>query len=72
MTERHEVEHAVHVAQTSWAPPVIAAGIFFMNSGFIFGIGPAIFGIIVFVFGIALWIREDIKKWREESDGDGH
>lgn len=64
---------AVHVFQSSWAPIIIAAGIFFMNLAFLVGIPSAILGGVILLAGVGQWIREDMRTYRKGSDeGDGH
>jgi membrane-bound ClpP family serine protease len=58
-------EHVEHVPQRSWAPVVLAIGIFFINLAFITGIVVGLLGITVFVAGVFMWVREDARYFRE-------
>ena len=72
MTEMEQEGPAQHVAQHSWAPLIIGVGIFFLNAGFVFGIGVGIFGLIIFATGVATWIREDMRIYEQGSDDGEH
>ncbi len=62
--------HAVHVPQPSWAPVILGTGVFFINLAFLFGIPFGVFGLLVFLSGVAQWVREDMRKYREQSDAE--
>jgi hypothetical protein len=67
----HEVESEhVHVPQSSFAPVILAIGIFFLNLAFVFGLVLAIIGGVIFFAGVAQWIREDMSYFRR--GGAGH
>lgn len=70
MHEEHG-EHPVHLPQHSWAPIILGAGIFCINAAFVFGVPFAVAGLLIFVAGIAQWVREDIRKYREETETHG-
>ena len=64
---------AHHVAQHSWAPVIIAAGVFVLNAGFVFGLPVGILGLVIFAVGIGTWIREDMRTYAGGSDdGEPH
>lgn len=58
-------EH-VHVPQQSYAPIIVATGIFLALLFFVFGTAPAVLGLIVFIIGLAQWIREDVRYFHGE------
>lgn len=73
MNEQGRAESAhVHVPQHSWAPLIIGIGIFFVNAGFVFGLGVGLFGLLILLAGVGQWIREDIRTWARESDDVEH
>ena len=68
-----EVEsvHAEHTPLYSWAPLIIAVGVFCLNAGFVFGPPVAALGLLVFLAGVVAWIRQDVRLWAHGSDDDG-
>ncbi len=65
------MNHPQHVFQHSWAPAIMAAGVFVMNAGFVFGLAVGIVGLLILLAGIATWIREDMRTYASGSDESG-
>ncbi len=66
-----EAGHEVHVPQRSFAPIVLAAGIFCFNLGIAFGVHFIVLGLLIFAYGVLRWVREDVEYFRK-GDGEPH
>ena len=65
-------EHAIHVPQPSFSPPIIGFAVMLMAFGVLVGIPLLAAGGVLFVVGIATWLIDDARAYErvEESDDD--
>jgi len=67
-------EHAIHVPQPSFSPPLIGFAVMLLAFGIL--LGPALLaaGAVLFVVGIATWLIDDARAYEqveESEDEDG-
>lgn len=60
-----ESGHGVHEPQQSFAPVILAAGVFFVTLGLGFGLHFIGLGLLIFAYGIFRWVREDVAYFRK-------
>jgi hypothetical protein len=66
-------EHAIHVPQPSFSPPLIALGVMLLAFGILVGIPLLVAGGVIFVLGIATWLIDDARAYlRAGEPADDH
>lgn len=66
-----EGDHGGHEPIVSFAPVILAIGIFFFNLGIGFKSAPlGVIGVAVFTLGLLVWIREDMVYYRKGSGSE--
>ena len=75
MSSHHGEEHAIHVPQPSFSPPILGLGVILIAFGVLVGPPLLVVGAVIFVIGIATWLIDDARAYAnapEPTDGAHH
>jgi len=68
MSSHRGEEHAIHVPQPSFSPPILGLGVMLIAFGVLLGLPLLVVGAVIFVIGIATWLIDDARAYQHASD----
>ena len=68
MSSHHGEEHAIHVPQPSFSPPILGLGVMLIAFGVLVGPPLLVAGAVIFVIGIATWLIDDARAYQQAGD----
>jgi hypothetical protein len=68
MSSHHGEEHAIHVPQPSFSPPILGLGVMLIAFGVLVGLPLLVVGAVIFVIGIATWLIDDARAYQQAGD----
>jgi len=68
MSSHHGEEHAIHVPQPSFSPPILGLGVMLIAFGVLVGLPLLVIGAVFFVLGIATWLIDDARAYQQAGD----
>ncbi|TMC77434.1 MAG: hypothetical protein E6J09_07605 [Chloroflexi bacterium] len=68
MSSHHGEEHAIHVPQPSFSPPILGLGVMLIAFGVLVGPPLLVVGAVIFVIGIATWLIDDARAYQQAGD----
>jgi len=68
MSSHHGEEHAIHVPQPSFSPPILGLGVMLIAFGVLVGPPLLLVGAVIFVIGIATWLIDDARAYQQAGD----